>query len=61
MIEIGFTSARGFISVMMSFVFPCCDSSSLISKSLKDEQDEPFEPDASLSLPLSSESNIRKY
>ena len=56
------TSASGFISLMMSsfLSFPCCESSSLISKSLNEEQDEPFEADASLSLPLSSVVDVNR-
>ena len=50
------TSAKDFISPTSTsfFCFPCCDGSSLTSKSLNDEHDDPFEADASLSLPLSS-------
>lgn len=59
-----FTSASGFISLIKSsfFGFPCCcESSSLISKSLNEEHDDPFVADASLSLPLSSVMNVNEY
>ena len=59
-----FTSASGFISLITSSFFglPCfCESSSLISKSLNDEQDDPFVAEASLSLPLSSVMKINEY
>ena len=40
--------------------FPCFEDSSLIPKSLKDEQDDPLEIDLTLSLPLSSKNTAIK-
>ena len=55
-----FLTSESALNSSSFLCFPCFEDSSLIPKSLKDEQDDPLEIDLTLSLPLSSKNTAIK-